>query len=142
MVSSSASRSEVLLSLEAEEEWSLDTLYKAAAAFPSKVARCPQRTWAILTPYTHTKNFVVWAADKQIKVPHFDGAEMYTSDLLDMYMEYKFMIGRIQGILANPLEYVISPVTNAFSISIDELLQVRKDCKAQMKLITGEMDTM
>ncbi|VUC31601.1 unnamed protein product [Clonostachys rosea] len=122
------------------EEWTLETLYKAAAAFPAKVANCPQKTWAILTPYNHTKNFVAWAEKNDIKIPQFDVAQVFTSDLLDMYMEYKNCVTRIQAVLTNPLDYVLSPVPDAIGISVHELLRIRKHMKMQMKLISRDVD--
>ncbi|KAJ4180680.1 hypothetical protein NW755_011575 [Fusarium falciforme] len=125
-----------------EEEWTLESLYAAAAAFPSRVAQCPQRTWAILTPYNHTKNFVVWANDQGIRLPQFETAQVYADDLLDMYMEYKSCVKQIQTILENPDAYLVRAVENAVGTGIGELIKARTSLKAQMKAINQTIDKL
>ncbi|KAK3984473.1 hypothetical protein QBC44DRAFT_388282 [Cladorrhinum sp. PSN332] len=123
-----------------DEEWTLESLYRTAAAFPAKVAECPQRTWAILTPYNHTKNFVEWSKKHDIRLPQFEGAQSFANDLLDMYMEYKNCVNRIQSVLTNPLDYVASGSSDAIDIRIEKLLEVRAELKRQMKLINRVID--
>ncbi|KAJ4171576.1 hypothetical protein NW754_013346 [Fusarium falciforme] len=125
-----------------EEEWTLESLYAAAAAFPSRVAQCPQRTWAILTPYNHTKNFVVWANDQGIRLPQFETVQVYADDLLDMYMEYKSCVKQIQTILENPDAYLVRAVENAVGTGIGELIKARTSLKAQMKAISQTIDKL
>ena len=74
---------------EEAEEWSLESLFRAAAGFPAHVARCPERTWAILTKYDNKRSPLEWADKYNIKVPSFTNCQQYTSDLLDAFMEYK-----------------------------------------------------
>ncbi|KAF4332225.1 hypothetical protein FBEOM_13986 [Fusarium beomiforme] len=122
------------------QSWTLDSLYSAAAAFPANVARCPQKTWAILTPYYHSKSFLKWSKDKKIKVPQFDGALVYANALLDMFMEYKTLVGRIQAVLNNPVNYICTKADNPIRVNVIELLEVRKELNKEMKKITKMVD--
>ncbi|KAL2674197.1 hypothetical protein Neosp_012647 [[Neocosmospora] mangrovei] len=125
-----------------EKEWNLEDLYAAAAAFPSKVAQCPQRTWAILTPYNHTKNFVTWANDQGIQLPQFETAQAYAEDLLDTYIEYKSCVKQVQAILQRPDAYVGRAFENAIGTGIGELIEVRSSLKAQMNAISQIIDEL
>lgn len=125
-----------------EEEWNLEYLHVAAAEFPSRVAKCPQRTWAILTPYNHTKNFVAWANDQGIQLPQFEMAQVYAEDLLDMYIEYKICIKQVQAILQRPDAYVVRAVENAIGTGIGELIEARASLKAQMNVISQIVDEL
>ncbi|KAJ3530965.1 hypothetical protein NM208_g9089 [Fusarium decemcellulare] len=120
--------------------WTLDSLYSAASAFPANVARCPQKTWAILTPYYHSKSFLAWSKTKSIKVPQFEGALVYANVLLDMFMEYKTLVGRIQAVLSNPVDYIATQAENPIRVNIGELLEVRRVLSMQMKKITKTVD--
>ncbi|KAH6880762.1 hypothetical protein B0T10DRAFT_519137 [Thelonectria olida] len=71
------------------KEWDIPTLTKVAMEFPDKVAACPQKTFAILTKYTSLRSF----HEQTVKGSPLDYeiAGIYTSSLLDAYMEYKAM---------------------------------------------------
>lgn len=71
------------------EDWSIATLKKAAAAFPDLVAVTPQRTYAILTKYTSLADFQMKKDD--FSPLDYESAGIYTSALLDHYMDYKAM---------------------------------------------------
>ncbi|EXL96786.1 hypothetical protein ACKRZS_005818 [Fusarium odoratissimum] len=71
----------------ADELWSIESLTKAAAAFPYNVARCPQRTYAILTKYENLLSFQ--KLSPKPTVLDYDVASLYTNDLLDAMMAYK-----------------------------------------------------
>ena len=71
------------------EDWSIETLKKAAAAFPDLVAITPQRTYAILTRYTALDSFHRQKTD--FKPLDYENAGIYTGALLDAYMDYKSM---------------------------------------------------
>ncbi|KLP16646.1 Uncharacterized protein LW94_7661 [Fusarium fujikuroi] len=86
-----------------DAEWTLDSLIRAASAFPARVAACPQKTYAILTPYNRNRSFVKWAEENNITVPDFSPIQQYTHDLLDNFMEFKSNLSRIQAVIANPL---------------------------------------
>lgn len=70
------------------EEWTLDSLLKAATRFPALVAQFPQRTYAILTRYNALRSFVML---KPVKLSplRYENAALYTNQLLDIFMAYK-----------------------------------------------------
>ncbi|KAJ7258577.1 hypothetical protein C8J57DRAFT_1073542 [Mycena rebaudengoi] len=63
-------------------DWTLETLKRVAMEFPEHVMACLMRTHAILTKYTSLKNY--------------ENAGVYSSALLDAYMDYKVMWRNIQ----------------------------------------------
>jgi hypothetical protein len=72
-----------------EEQWTIEAMTKAAAAFPDLVAMTPQRTYAILTKYTALESF-----QRQIKnysILDYENASIYTNMLMEHFMEYKMM---------------------------------------------------
>jgi len=70
-------------------DWSIESLKKAAAAFPDLVAVTPQRTYAILTKYSALADFQMKKDD--FSPLDYESAGIYTSSLLDHYMDYKAM---------------------------------------------------
>ncbi|KAF5681216.1 hypothetical protein FHETE_5 [Fusarium heterosporum] len=126
-----------------DEEWTFDSLLRAASGFPARVAACPQRTWAVLTPYYQTKTFVSWSEKHKITVPRFQAAQSYTSDLLDMYMLYKNNLAKIQSVLSDPTNYrLIDDVPLAVEVNTNSLLTARKQMKEEMKKIVAEVDQL
>ncbi|CAK5273697.1 unnamed protein product [Mycena citricolor] len=75
-------------------DWTLESLKSVAMEFPEHVMACPMRTNAILTKYTSLKSFY----QKSIKGSPLDyeNAGVYSSALLDAYMDYKVMWRNIQ----------------------------------------------
>ncbi|KAH7142929.1 hypothetical protein B0J13DRAFT_596179 [Dactylonectria estremocensis] len=69
------------------EDWTIQSLKKAAAAFPELVAITPQRTYAILTKYTSLASFHKQKTD--FSPLDYESAGIYTRALLDHYMDYK-----------------------------------------------------
>lgn len=117
------------------EDWSLDTLVKAAASFPSRVAGCPQRTWAILTRYDNNRSFVEWADKHDINVPDFNRVQQTTSDLLDNFMEYKNNLARLNSVMANPASFKLSPYKDPVGLDVKSLVDERKLLKDEMSKI-------
>ncbi|KAM0425738.1 hypothetical protein ACHAPT_008986 [Fusarium lateritium] len=74
--------------------WDVNTLTLAACNFPDLVAQTPQKTYAILSKYTSLKSFL--AVYKPASVLTYENAGVYTSALLDMYMDYKSIWKQIQ----------------------------------------------
>ncbi|KAJ7132377.1 hypothetical protein C8R44DRAFT_773925 [Mycena epipterygia] len=76
------------------EDWTLQSLKAVAMEFPKNVMACPVRTNAILTKYTSLRSFY----EKKIRgTPlNYDNVGVYTSALLDAYMEYKIIRRNIQ----------------------------------------------
>ncbi|GAO18648.1 uncharacterized protein UV8b_03395 [Ustilaginoidea virens] len=72
---------------EPHELWSIESLTRVAAAFPNNVARCPQRTHAIITKYDSLRSFQL--EQPKPSVLDYDIASLYTNDLLDSMMSYK-----------------------------------------------------
>ncbi|KAM7214161.1 hypothetical protein V8F06_010476 [Rhypophila decipiens] len=124
------------------EEWTPDSLFQAAADFPSRVTKCPQTTWAIITPYSTNQSFVQWAAKKNIKVPDFEAAKVEANNLLDMYMEYKNHVKRVQTALTDTWSYSKSDAKDALEVSIQVLLEARTKIKAEMRKIAQVVDKL
>ncbi|KAF5602070.1 uncharacterized protein FSUBG_7905 [Fusarium subglutinans] len=125
-----------------DAEWTLDSLIRAASAFPGRVAACPQKTYAILTPYNRNRSFVKWAEENNITVPDFSPVQQYTHDLLDSFMEFKSNLGRIQAVIANPLAYGPSRFNNPVNINIEALVTERQAIKKEMAKIVGIIDKL
>ncbi|KAH6980671.1 hypothetical protein BKA56DRAFT_685543 [Ilyonectria sp. MPI-CAGE-AT-0026] len=123
-----------------EDEWTLESLIRAASSFPSRVAACPQRTFAILTPYTRNRDFVKWAIPQNIVVPDFTKIQYITHDLLDNYMLYKSNLAKLQAAISDPTGFRVSQYSNAINLNINVLLDERKSLKLEMAKITGAID--
>jgi len=59
-----------------------------------------------------------------------------------MYTEYKTNIVRLQAVLRNPKDYVMSSVPEAISTKAAALVDERKKMGAQMGLIVKEIDIL
>ncbi|KAJ7093719.1 hypothetical protein C8R44DRAFT_989861 [Mycena epipterygia] len=79
---------------ESVNDWTLATLKAVSMEFPERVMACPMRTNAILTKYTGLKSF----HEKTLKGSPLDyeNAGVYSSALLDAYMDFKVMWRNIQ----------------------------------------------
>ncbi|KAJ7700955.1 hypothetical protein B0H16DRAFT_1332585 [Mycena metata] len=79
---------------ESVNDWTLATLKAVSMEFPERVMACPMRTNAILTKYTALKSF----HEKTLKGSPLDyeNAGVYSSALLDAYMDFKVMWRNIQ----------------------------------------------
>ncbi|KAG8745096.1 hypothetical protein FRC12_014654, partial [Ceratobasidium sp. 428] len=104
-----------------DEDWSLESLFRAAAAFPAQVAACPRRTWAILTPYNNNATFLNWSISRTVKPYDFHAVTTYAADLLDTYMAYKNNVRRIQSILDSPRSYIPAPGNHPIENSVAAL---------------------
>ncbi|KAL7908188.1 hypothetical protein GGI35DRAFT_480902 [Trichoderma velutinum] len=124
------------------EEWTLESLIRAASEFPARVAACPQRTWAVLTPYTHNQSFVKWAAESKICVPTFSHIEQYTLNLLDSYMLYKNHLARLQAAIGNPPAFKESKYDNRISLDVHSLIKERKAIKLEMIKIVDIVNSL
>ncbi|KAF7526536.1 hypothetical protein G7054_g10736 [Neopestalotiopsis clavispora] len=111
---------------DASRAWDIDSMYEAAAAFPAAVAQCPQRTWAILTPYKANRSFVKWSAGGLVKTLQYDLIGSYTAELFDSFMDYKLLLKEIQNIISNRKDYRQRyGVVDAIDTSLRTLLSVR-----------------
>ncbi|KAF7358356.1 hypothetical protein MVEN_00885600 [Mycena venus] len=79
---------------ESVTDWTLATLKTVFMEFPERVMACPMRTNAILTKYTGLKSF----HEKTLKGSPLDyeNAVVYSSALLNAYMDFKVMWRKIQ----------------------------------------------
>ncbi|TFK33522.1 hypothetical protein BDQ12DRAFT_615171 [Crucibulum laeve] len=80
---------------ESIEEWNLETLKKVAMEFPEHVMARPLRTHAILTKYSALRSF----HEREVKGSplEYENAGVYSSALLDAYMDYKILWRNIQA---------------------------------------------
>lgn len=124
------------------EKWTLETLMRAAAAFPAKVAACPQRTHAILTKYSTNLSFVAYAKKNKIRLRDYSMVSRYTNHLLDTYMEYKNNLARLQRVLGDPKGFKLAPVANPINIGFDDLVGEKEHMKKAMTLIVFDIDQM
>ncbi|VUC37255.1 unnamed protein product [Clonostachys rosea] len=77
------------------DDWTIDNLKRAAAAFPDLVAITPQRTYAILTKYTALEDFHL--KNRSYDVLSYENAGIYTGQLLDSFMDYKMLWKQISN---------------------------------------------
>lgn len=71
-----------------EQPWNIQSVMQAAARFPSLVADCPQRTYAILTKYSSLRSYVSLSPAEHTPI-QYESAQMYTGILMDAFMTYK-----------------------------------------------------
>lgn len=83
-----------------DQTWDVDSLTAAAARFPDLVALSPQRTYAILTKYETLRSFVALQPPGFTPL-QYEVAQMYTSALMDTYMEYKSLYKTLGIDIAN-----------------------------------------
>ncbi|KIP02679.1 hypothetical protein PHLGIDRAFT_78782 [Phlebiopsis gigantea 11061_1 CR5-6] len=76
------------------DDWTLEKLKAVALKFPQHAMACPARTSAILTKYTSLRSVQV-AAIKTGSPLDYSNTTLYSSALLDAYMEYKTMLQMI-----------------------------------------------
>ncbi|KAF5560918.1 hypothetical protein FPHYL_6387 [Fusarium phyllophilum] len=74
--------------------WDVNSLTLASANFPELVAKTPQKTCAILSKYTTLKSFLKIYQPSSVLT--YENAGVYTSALLDTYMDYKSIWKQIQ----------------------------------------------
>ena len=117
-------------------------MFSAAAAFPSKVAACPQRTWAILTRYENNPDFSSWSRETGIVSRDYSPVQRYTSDLLDAYVEFKCNLSTIRNALADRAAYMPGPGDLPVNITVEDLVKERKLIKAEMDLIVAQIDSL
>ena len=86
----------------------LSSLVQAASIFPQSVAKCAQRTWAILSRYDTIPNFIDYARKADIRTRRYDGVQTFTCDLLDMHMEFKTNIQMLTHTMGHMDQYIVS----------------------------------
>ncbi|KAM0265532.1 hypothetical protein ACHAPA_007683 [Fusarium lateritium] len=105
--------------------WDIDSIFKAATAFPQRVSKRPQLTWAVLTKYKSNRSFIEWASNKPAKTLEYDHVSSYTAELFNSYMDYKILLKYVQLIIDDPDSYEAVNGEGALDTSIDTLLGIR-----------------
>ncbi|KAK6523185.1 hypothetical protein TWF694_006079 [Orbilia ellipsospora] len=137
------------------KEWSLSSLFKVAASFPSKVASCPQYINAILTPYGQNTSFLKWVKEKHnppknettsapnrvvLSALRYDAVYSYASELLEMYMGYKSHLALLRKVLLQPTLYRQADRGDALSLDNDSIIKERKSLRQKLKEIVSVID--
>ncbi|CAK1363810.1 hypothetical protein CB0940_04188 [Cercospora beticola] len=135
------------------QAWTIDSLMEAAARFPDLVAQSPQRTYAILSKYDTLRSF----ADKKpagVSPLAYENAQLYTSAMMDTYMEYKALYKRLTAdmasvrdtktkrIVAWAANTTTSDQTGPFESNVKGLDDARRRIREQMMLIVTEVDKL
>ncbi|CAG7557900.1 unnamed protein product [Fusarium equiseti] len=79
---------------EPGEDWTFETMRKAALQFPNLVAQTPMRTHAILTKYTALRSYHMAFAG--LKMPAFEMAGVYSTLLQESYLDFKTVAKNLQ----------------------------------------------
>ncbi|CAD6976029.1 unnamed protein product [Tilletia controversa] len=77
-----------------EEPWTVESLARAATRFPDHVAQSPQRIYAILTKYETLRSYQALKPPEVTPI-EYENATGYSNELLDTYMGYKSIYGRL-----------------------------------------------
>lgn len=126
----------------ANEQWSLNNLFQVAAGFPAKAAEHPTHTWAILTTYHENKSFVEWADECGVVLSQFNILRQYTTDLLHIYMDYKFHLALLQDVILSPSDYTQCKSSKPVAITTEQLLEARTQIRAEMEKIVDEVNLL
>ncbi|KAF3403584.1 hypothetical protein F1880_009552 [Penicillium rolfsii] len=113
-------------------EWTLSSLVQAASVFPQRVAKSPQRTWAILSRYDTIPNFIEYAQKHAIAIRRYDGVQTFTSDLLDMHMEYKTNVQLLTHAISHLDQYYQSQEKDAVAVNVASLVTERHKLKIEI----------
>ncbi|CAE6476509.1 unnamed protein product [Rhizoctonia solani] len=123
-----------------DEQWTIESLFTAAAAFPNKVAKSPQRCWAILTRYPNNPSFMK-SSFKSIPVHDYSNVQQYAADLFDAFVQYKSCLLRIKDALDLPLDYISGPGIEPIEMRVEALISARGEIKKEMfKIISAVED--
>ncbi|KAJ9108615.1 hypothetical protein QFC19_002333 [Naganishia cerealis] len=142
-----------------DEEWTIDSLMKAAARFPALVAKYPQRTHAILTKYESIRSFVK-NRPKALSPLNYENAALYTNILMDSYMAYKSLYRKISSNIFDvqngalqlrptiksddperPRSKELQGIKN-FPSTLEGLDAARRAARKQMNQIVAEVDAI
>ncbi|KAI0125241.1 hypothetical protein BJ170DRAFT_598063 [Xylariales sp. AK1849] len=109
-------------------QWDINSMFAAAAAFPNRVAECPQRTWAILTKYRANRSFQTLAHSTSYKILQYDQISSFTAELFDNFMDYKLLLKKLQHIIRHRDAYLNKEKDDnntTIDLSIRTLISVR-----------------
>ncbi|KAJ9656097.1 hypothetical protein H2201_008648 [Coniosporium apollinis] len=123
--------------------WDMDSMFAAAAAFPAQVAKCPQRTWAVLTKYKANRSFVEWSENKKFTPLEYENIGSFTGELFENFMEYKLLLKKVQDMLQNRDAYEVQPDRhNAITTDVPTLIAVRSAMHNEMNKIVEAVDVL
>ncbi|KAF2994068.1 hypothetical protein E8E13_002557 [Curvularia kusanoi] len=127
-----------------QDDWDFDGLMRAANTFAQRVAECPRKTWAILSRYDTIPAWQKWSREHEprIEIRKYDTVQRYTADLLDVHMEYKANLIYINEILSNPNMYIASKRPDACSVTIEALLDEKRQIKQEMDRIVSDIEEL
>ena len=141
---------------DANEQWNVDSLIRAAARFPDLVANSPQRIYAILTKYNTLRSFIALGPPNATPLD-YETAKLYTNALMDSYMAYKSLYQEVSTAItdlssgAKRFKPAIAGASNQlpedpdgldmtpFPPSTVGLDRARREIRRQMGLITDEV---
>ncbi|KXJ88990.1 hypothetical protein Micbo1qcDRAFT_112687, partial [Microdochium bolleyi] len=116
---------------DAKTSWDIDTVYEAAAAFPSFVAKTPQKTC-----------FNQWATSQSLKPLEYDAVISYTAELFNNFMEYKSLVKKVQDIISHGDQYAVKLKPNAIPKHINTLVAVRSALRNEMNKIVAVVNLL
>ena len=127
-----------------DEEWTIESLVRASSAFADNVAKCPQRTWAILTRYDTVPGFVVWSStfSPPITIRRYEGVQRLTSELLDMYIEYKGNLLILNDAIRHQDRYEESQRPDRIDLALGALIDARRALRAEMGKIVSNIEAL
>jgi hypothetical protein len=123
-----------------EDQWDIKKMMEVAAGFPDRCAICPQRTSAVVTKYTNLFSFLKMSA--QFDPLSYDNAGVYTSDLLDDYMDYKIQWKNVRLMADSVKDYQKSEDPNGYAATTAGLDVARREILKQMVIIVNEVDAV
>lgn len=118
---------------------------RAANTFSQRVAECPRKTWAILSRYDTVPEWQKWAREhtpSPIETRKYDTVQRYTADLLDIHMEYKANLIHINEVLSSPEKYIVSSRADACPVTIEALLDEKRQIKKEMDRIVSDIEEL
>ncbi|MCJ1296018.1 hypothetical protein MMC34_007583 [Xylographa carneopallida] len=128
---------------EGSEQWTVDTLTEVAVRFPDLVAMCPQRTHAILTKYTALRGYLEWQAQNTLPPLNYEMSNLYTDELLDVYMGYKViwesLHNELQGLDTKTMQLQVAP-TPSKPIAMPKIQQSDKSWSQPTPLAPFDAD--
>lgn len=141
--------------LSHDQQLNIEVLREVLAKFPDLATAKPSRTHAILTRYGSLGGFTGLNAPRDAFIS-YDHTELYTSMLMDAFMEYKHidrtLTAQLSGIKAGTMLFNIQDGTfyqtqatqikkaGRFDSTLRGLAKAKRECMVQMIKIIKEVD--
>lgn len=123
----------------ADRAWDIAGVFGAAARFPEACRGSHQCHSVILSPYTSLPSFFK-IPSTQRKLPQYESARLYTSDLLDDYTDFIRHETSVRDMRLNPKSYTESSSSLAYTLDTAGMDSASLDIRKQMFAITCEVD--